>query len=487
MPGFPTPIEHIVVLMFENRSFDHMFGCRYDWPEGLLNAPEGQPWANLDPLNGLAHTPTCDADFYDLFEDPGHEPADVHAQLEEGSLGSAPAGSKNLGFVQNFRDKHPQATDAGRIMRCFDRGKFVAFSTLADHFTVCSQWYSSVPGPTWPNRFFLHTGTSGGMSESFTKQEIIDATLLGIDFPDSLFAAVERARLTWKVYEFHVSQSRSIRPLHAPGVTPPPGMDDFDAFDQFDRDCQSGNLPNYCFIEPDWIGRNQNDMHPHPGGDIRLGDELLATVYNTLRTGPAWSKTLLIVLFDEHGGTYDHCYPPSAVVPDESLPENPLVPFDRLGVRVPAILVSPYSPAGLSKVQYDHTAVAASLFDLFGMGAVSPGLGARAAKAASVRGDLDFTLTAAKPESIGHTPLDNLHYESDAPLDDNQGILLAMTAAKQAHVDLAKVHLLQPDPTGEAKRTLEAVKAEATVNKVQTVGEVEAYLSQVRPEEWPEE
>ena len=147
----------------------------------------------------------------------------------------------------------------------------------------------------------------------------------------------------------------------------------FFLFSDFLDDAKNGNLPAYSFIEPRYLPDVDlpNDQHPPHG--VTAGEQLIATVYNALRKGPQWTSTLLIITYDEHGGCYDHVPPPAATSPDmaKSSPFN----FDRYGVRVPAVIVSPYIKAGTilrapkGSPPFDHTSVMATLRNRFGLGA----------------------------------------------------------------------------------------------------------------------
>jgi hypothetical protein len=167
---------------------------------------------------------------------------------------------------------------------------------------------------------------------------------------------------TWRVYFHDIPQSLMLSNLRDARYDR-----FFEHFDSFARDCASGNLPNYSFIEPRYftVGASRaNDQHPDHGA--LPGEQLIADVYNTLRSSPQWHESLLLVLWDEHGGFYDHVPPPTTVNPDGK--DSPEFDFTRLGIRVPAVVVSPWIPGGtIDHTLYDHSSLPATLKSLFGL------------------------------------------------------------------------------------------------------------------------
>jgi len=361
-------IEHVVVLMLENRSFDSMLGKLYpagpnfNGLTGLeANSYGGQPlpvWTSGTMDADVASTPT---------PDPGELFTDMTFQLFGGPAGKAPPSMG--GFVGNYMAQ-PAADrpfDPRSVLHYFTPEQVPIISTLAKAFGVCDQWHASAPCQTWPNRFFVHTGTALGY---------VNNSQFPIPFPaPSIFHQLQTAGRSWRVYFHDVPQSLLLRdiwlsaPLH------------YRFFDQFLVDANNGVLPNYSFIEPryftDTILREiPNDEHPPH--NIMFGEQLIANVYNAVRNSPCWKKTLLIITCDEHGGCFDHAPPPNAIPPDSHNQEG--FDFDRYGVRVPAVLVSPYIPAGSiiraapqgvphdgPPYPFDHTSILATLSSLFNL------------------------------------------------------------------------------------------------------------------------
>jgi phospholipase C len=223
------------------------------------------------------------------------------------------------------------------------------------------------------------------------------------------------------------------------------GADRFRYYEEFREDARSGSLPCYSFIEPRYFTILHPPNDQHPPHVITLGEQLVADVYNCLRSGPGWPQTLLLILYDEHGGNYDHV-PPPAATPPQSTPTAPFA-FDRYGVRVPAVIVSPYIEQGTilrasGNVPYDHTSIAATLRKRFP--AMGPPLSAREAGAP----DLDAVLTLSTPDNVGPATVEALPYAASptevakmqlAPLNGMQKALvhLAANLPSTAGVDFA--------------------------------------------------
>ena len=345
-------IEHVVVLMMENRSFDHMLGF---FPsakkfEGLTGDE-----ANFeDPLAGTGFKAQVSADapnVPDIDPGPDHDIPNVLRQLfgRGGEWPSDPVELHNNGFLWDYAHKTNDFASAAKVMRCHPPAAVPALTALAREFALCDHWFASVPGPTWPNRFFVHAATSGGHTDN----------ILRVYGMRTIYENLSDAGVSWRVY-FHdfpqsVALARQLRFVPA----------NYKLAAEFFEDCASGSLPGYSFIEPRYFNEGPlraNDQHPIHG--VAHGDALIADVYKALRSGPQWERTLLIVTTDEHGGLYDHVLPPPAVNPDGLV--SPQFDFTRLGVRVPAVVASPWIPKGtISSTVYDHTTIAATLRELF--------------------------------------------------------------------------------------------------------------------------
>ena len=368
--GARTGIEHVVVLMLENRSFDCMLGKLYpsDASFAGLTGNEKNLW-NSHPVlvwpsgcDTLDSTSACIPD-----PDPGELFVDMNTQLFGNEEASGPATMG--GFVQNYMSQVPMPGDCGAVMHYFTDTQVPMISQLARSFGVSDQWYASAPCQTWPNRFFAHTGTCLGFVNN-------DDFHIPFDAP-SIFRRLSDCGKSWRVYFHDVPQSILLRDVWSEAVF------HYRFFSTFLSDAKNGTLPSYSFIEPQYfpdLFANNPANDEHPPHNVLYGEQLIADVYNAVRGSPCWKKTLLIITYDEHGGCFDHMPPPAAVPPDGKVGPGGF-PFNRYGVRVPAVIVSPYMPPG-SKVRampdgkpsaaapypFDHTSIIKTLRLLFGLG-----------------------------------------------------------------------------------------------------------------------
>ncbi len=388
VPASFQKIEHIVVLMLENRSFDHLLGfMNANNPDivGLRGNETNYP----DPNNSVSPQTVCKATSFMMPFDPGHEFMDVQLQLY-GPKNPPPSSSSSTpnsptepaqmnGFlcsaIYNAQQQKVDAKDASRIMECFQPGQVTVLSALIQEFTLFNFWHSSLPGPTWPNRFFAHAATSGGLTDSPDDERIIE----GFSFPNgTIYDRLTDAKKAWRIYHGDLPQTAGIDSLRLEFLNP--FTKNFRKMDDFTADVKSGDLPEYTFIEPKYnTGNNYvNGNSMHPVNDIRNGESLIKQVYETLRNSALWDKLMLIITFDEHGGFYDHVSPPAAVPTGDDTryanPEHPFA-FDHLGVRVPAVVVSAYTQKGAVigtdatnvATRFDHTSILATVSKLFGL------------------------------------------------------------------------------------------------------------------------
>ena len=358
------PIKHVVLLLLENHSFDQMLGCFFPSVDGIDPA---SPSLNKDEKGkAFQQRPT---DERQMVLDPHHEVNHVETQLKD----------HNGGFVLDFAQSNPTANDEQRqfIMGYYQRGFLPALHALAEDFTICDHWFSSLPGPTWPNRFFVLTGTSNG------RVNMPDDGEHTVDFQgwfqQSQFTIFDRLNdkgISWKVYFHDIPQSICLEHQRQPEMA----ARCFPITQFFaDGKADESEFSAFCFIEPDYNGADEND--DHPPHDVMKAQKLLADVYNTLRSNDElWRSTLLVVVYDEHGGFYDHKEPPPAVPPEAQQPWWEYS-FDRLGVRVPALLISPWATKGVDSTKYDHTSLLKYLIGKWELDS----LGQRTANASSIQ------------------------------------------------------------------------------------------------------
>jgi phospholipase C len=372
--GWKEEIRHVVVLMLENQSFDRLLGfVRLPDPSEQLDGVRGDesvPAApgGQSPVVRLRRATTPDA--YVTDPCPGHQLEDATEQLfGQEHVPDPPTPTMN-GFVLNYAKQpgehgRPIGGERGAgIMECLDPALVPVISTLATNFVVCDRWFSSVPGPTWPNRFFAHAGTSSSVIDSPTDAQQIEG-FLGTRFRmRSIYENLAQANRTWAVYFEDHAQAFALRNLHRFA------NDCFRRHDAFAADVAADHLPDYSFVEPVYMdGPDSHASDEHPPHHLLEGERFIAWVYDTLRSNPAvWERSLLVVLYDEHGGFYDHVPPPATVPPDDASAANAKFKFDRLGVRVPALLVSPWARKGHADHRtYDHTSLLATIKMLFGL------------------------------------------------------------------------------------------------------------------------
>ena len=369
-----TGIRHVVVLVQENQSFDRMLGyvTLPDPKQKLegLTGDESNPVSPGSPGETVKVSRTTSPEAYVTDPSPGHSLDDATYQIFGQRDVPSPATPRNNGFVASYaeqqgRGRRPIGAEAGKaIMQCLDPDLVPVISSLARNFVVCDHWFSSVPGPTWPNRFFLHAGTANGLLDTPETAGQLRSNFLGSPYRmRSIFENLMDAGHTWKVYYDDYAQTFALRNLHR-------HADLFAKFEEFARDVAQGTLPDYAFIEPRSFsapGWPANDQHPPHS--VLEGERLIANIYDTLRGEETiWRQCLFVLLYDEHGGFYDHVLPSAAVVPDQPSGKIAHFRFDRLGLRVPAILVSPWVAESVADhTVYDHTSLPATLKAIFGL------------------------------------------------------------------------------------------------------------------------
>jgi len=445
-------IEHIVVLMLENRSFDHMLGYLYQDSGNV--SPSGQPFEGLSGsesnpgATGAAVpvfpiTPTTPNAYFMPGADPGEGYAATNSQIFGSNTAPTPPTATMQGFVTDYaytlgwEAKEGWAivsgTDAQDVMGCFTPETLPVISALAKGFAVCDHWFGSVPTETLPNRAFALSGTSQGHMDDKTKTFT----------SPSICASLTKAGVSWKVYGY---DAPPLTQKTFPDLAAAPEAN-FGEFTDFQQDAASGNLPGFVFLEPSWSATGNSQ---HPNYDVALGEQLIHDVYTALRNGPGWNSTLFVVTYDEHGGLYDHVPPPTtATPPDDSAGEYGF-DFTRFGPRVPTVLISPLIPAGTvyrvpaGGTPFDHTSVLKTIELRWGL---SP-LTARDAAAVDVGG----VLTLATPRT--DDPLSGVVVPASGAVTPSAG---RPSHLQEVYADLL-ARQLPPGVTVPAPRT----EAEAT-------------------------
>jgi phospholipase C len=398
MSGFDN-IRHVVVVMMENRSFDSLLGWLYT--DTNNSPPHNVPDRTPPTFDGLLpntfsnklgerrvfakHPPGAwpPKNNPSLVPDPDpHEEFDHITHQIFGTTAPAPGAKPDMGgFLSDYADL-TQAPD--QIMESFGPNQAKVINELARNFAVCDRWFASCPCQTWPNRGFVHTGSSDGHINN-DNYELYDVR--------TIFNVLEDRRISWGV--FHDS---TLIPSLTWGQFLPRLLmyrHRFYRMTSFFRHCAALNeyrLPAYSFLEPRFMPefglfRVDYPQDYHPPHNVCRGEHFLADIYNAVRTSPYREQILLVITYDEHGGCYDHVPPPGNAAPPGPYPvsRDGRFHFDRFGVRVPAIVISEYVRPGTvfrapdGSPPYDHTSILATLRDLLPqLGAsVSPGFWAK--------------------------------------------------------------------------------------------------------------
>ena len=396
-----SAIEHIVVLMLENRSFDHMLG--YLYPGNVT--PAGQPFEGLTgnesnpdnsgkPVAVYPITQSTPSAYFMPGADPGEGFKATNGQLWGSTTAPASghaghdAGVRHRLRVHDRLGDHRQVDDRAGYHGRLDHGLLRAadaavLSALAKGYAVCDHWYASAPTETMPNRAFALAATSQGHMDDHTKTFTCP----------SIFGSLTKAGVSWKIFGY---DRQPLTKANFPDIT---GADPshFGLFTDFQAAAAAGTLPAFTFLEPSWPSTGNSQ---HPNYDVALGEQLIHDTYEGLRTGPGWPKTLFVLTYDEHGGCYDHVPPPwGATPPDNSAGEFGFG-FDRFGVRVPTCSShrssrrerSTASPT--ARTPLDHTSVLKTIQQRWNI----PPLTARDAAAPGF-GDV-LTLTAPRTDDV---------------------------------------------------------------------------------------
>jgi phospholipase C len=391
-------IDHVVLVMLENRSFDHMLGFLYPKSGNFdgLDGTESNADASGDQVRVFPVTSGMQNAYYFPLANPAEGYKATTEQLFSSDTPPASGDAANDGFVTSFARElqHPAhpldpklaGAAPASIMGMYAAETLPVLSGLAKGFAVCDGWFASVPTQTFPNRAFAVAGTSLGYTDNSAHGTPAFNT-------PSVFGKLADAGRTWKIYGY------SGRPLTSHDfpdtLQPGPNGEVVSGFARFQADAVNGKLAAFSYIEPEWatyprktdppaVGQadDEHNFHiendQHPVSNLAVGEKLLYDVYQALRSnGPAWEKTLLIITYDEHGGNYDHVHPPTGAIAPDGVIGHSGFDFTRFGVRVPAVLVSPLIPEGAilhapgdGRPPFDHTSIIATLRARFAIGAL---------------------------------------------------------------------------------------------------------------------
>ena len=366
-------IRHIFVLLMENRSFDHMLGFSgitgKDAETGKVRSINGLTGSEFNEFGGKKYPVTKGID-WSMPADPGHEFNNILTQLCGGTGGYRPGApypaENNSGFVADYAAVKG-VTNPAEVMKCCDPNQVPAITTLAKEFVVCDNWFASLPGPTWPNRYFSFAASSGGLDDSPTEKQLKSWSSNpwgGFKFANNTLFG--KNALQWDIYvdQIYGSNCASVAGISHLYLR---------FFSDFASKLNGGDAGQFIYIEPDYghfWSDYKNGNSQHPLDDVRNGDRFIADVYSAIRNSPLWEHSMLIITYDEHGGFYDHVAPPAALPPGDKqiMPDVNThgFTFNQYGVRVPALVVSPLVEKGIIDGRlYEHSSIPATVEAMF--------------------------------------------------------------------------------------------------------------------------
>lgn len=422
-PSFLPQIEKVVHLMFENRSLDNVLGWLYEGvqPKNMVPPyPEGPQYDGLKvgkyslPLKPHTWSPVTDYPIKKGVGDdgttvPNLDPNEGYPNVLNQMFGNAtnyvstepPVGTASAmqGFLQDFDADDDTWDETLQITETYTSAELPILYGLAKQYAVCDRWYASMPTQTNPNRAFSVLGTSlGRLVNGGFEHDAIEQFL-----NETIWNALGERGVSMGLYYHEIwHKNQCFTQYTFPNMnrvnTSGPALLEIaqinDPTRGFYARARAGTLPAFTYLEPKWgygVSYNTsvqgNDYHPPT--DVTPGEKLLYDVYTALRSNSKqWAKTLLIVTFDEHGGTYDHHSPPwGATNPGDYGSVTSPFDFQLFGVRIPTLLISPYIPpstvfrAPFSTPPYDHTSVLATLLKWKGIDPSASGLWNRVAVA----------------------------------------------------------------------------------------------------------
>jgi phospholipase C len=375
-----TKIKHVVVLMQENRSYDSYYGHLHD--QGQPGSSVEPNTGNPDPVNaGQTITPfktTQQCTVADL----NHSWNGTHQEWNNGKMD---------GFTAANVDTNDPS--GRRAMGYFDKQTLPFYYGLANTFAIADHYFASVLTQTFPNRFYLLTGTSFGHIRND----------IGSYNQKTVFQLLDQAtpKVSWKIYlaSFQVEELFTYVQKHSSHIAKMP---------QYYKDAAAGKLPQVAFVESEPFGDVNHESDEHPPANVQVGAKFTHDVMQALIKSPNWSSSAMFLTYDEHGGYYDHVAPPPAPKPDNIAPmlqpgDTPAA-FDRYGIRVPAIVVSPYARKHfVSHTVYDHTSILRFIEKRFGL----PNLTNRDKAANPMLGMFDFTKVSNPKPTLLAAPVDS--------------------------------------------------------------------------------
>jgi phospholipase C len=398
--------------MEENRSFDHFFGFAGDELKvNGLSGDETNLYDTFDPSKGEFKVDTNVGYINDC--DPDHSTTGTTSKI----FGAINVENNNLtvasmeGFIEWENNKGHSSENYCDVMSMFQTSEIPVLTSLASEYAIMDRFFAAHPGQTWPNRMFTLSATSAGSTATATWYH----NEIGELFPQrTIFDQVGDAGLEWRNYYNDTPWELFMESV----ATHPESVR---SISEFWQDAESGNLPSFAWLNPSSginIETGVGSMDQHPTHDVAAGEQFIKDVYESLRASPQWNETLFIITYDEHGGFYDHVPTPLNIPPpndgETSYPDDGFL-FDRVGVRIPTILVSPWIDAGTviseppddykpaENSEFDLTSIIATTRILLGMDDETPALTDRDAWSAT----FEFAIanrTEPRTDCMLHTP-----------------------------------------------------------------------------------
>uniref|UniRef100_A0A7N0VE06 Non-specific phospholipase C2 n=1 Tax=Kalanchoe fedtschenkoi TaxID=63787 RepID=A0A7N0VE06_KALFE len=358
-----SPIKTIVVIVMENRSFDHMLG----WMKSLnpkINGVDGSEYQHINASDPSSQKFFMNNQSVYIDPDPGHSFQAIREQIFGSEDTSADPAPMN-GFAQQPLSMTGSTNMSYEVMNGFNPDMISVYKALVSEFAVCDRWFASVPASTQPNRLYVHSGTSHGATSNI-------AELLAKGYPQrTIFDNIHDEGLSWGIYYQNIPATlfyKNLRKLKYALKFQSYGT-------QFKNHAKKGKLPNYTVIEQRYFDSKLEPANDdHPSHDVYQGQMFIKEVYEVIRASPQWNQTLMVITYDEHGGYFDHVPTPVRGVPSPDGivgPEPFNFTFNRLGVRVPTMLISPWIEKGsvlhgpngkpTPTSEYEHSSIPATV------------------------------------------------------------------------------------------------------------------------------
>jgi phospholipase C len=379
--GADIPIQHVIVIMQENRSFDHYLGHLPGQGQDDVDvAPDGASNPLPDGVTMVPWTHLSDA----CFDNPNHSWFGSHLAWNQG---------QNDGFVvasAGANDAEGNDPTGSRAMAFYDASDLAFYYQLASTFAISDRYFSDVLGPTFPNRLYLYAGSSFGIVG-----DDIDTGL-----HRTIFAALNDAGISWKVYGSEVPAALLTASFLTDSIGHLAGIDDFA------EDAQQNQLPAVSFVDPTFLTANATLTSEEPPADMQVGQQFVYRQVSVLMSSPSWATSAMFITRDEAGGLFDHVPPPEACLPDGTPPaqQPELGGFNRYGFRVPVFVVSPYARAHfVSHAVHSHASILRFIEMRFGL----PALSGRDANADAMLDMFDFASPPfLTPPALASPPVD---------------------------------------------------------------------------------